>query len=46
MEHIRDALTRVDPAARTVLTAGGAELDYDALVVATGATPVPRCRAR
>jgi len=33
---IRDAATAVDPEARRVTTAGGAELDYDLLVLAPG----------
>ncbi|MFL5863383.1 MAG: NAD(P)/FAD-dependent oxidoreductase, partial [Solirubrobacteraceae bacterium] len=40
VEHVHDALVRVNSAARTVLTAGGDELHYDALIVATGARPV------
>lgn len=38
--HIKDALTAVDPAARTVGTADGETLGYDALIVAVGAKPV------
>ncbi len=34
-----DALSEVHPAERLVLTAGGAELGYDALLLAPGATP-------
>jgi sulfide:quinone oxidoreductase len=41
VEHMRDTLARVNPAAHTVHTTDGAQLDYDALVVATGARPVP-----
>jgi len=35
--RVRDALVAVDPDARTVLTAGGDELRYDRLLIATGA---------
>jgi len=35
--QIKDALASVDPAARTVATAGGKSLAYDALIVAVGA---------
>jgi sulfide:quinone oxidoreductase len=36
----KDALVAVDPSARTVATAGGGSLRYDALIVAVGARPV------
>jgi sulfide:quinone oxidoreductase len=39
--HVRDRLERVDPAARVVRTARGAELPYDALVLALGAEERP-----
>jgi sulfide:quinone oxidoreductase len=39
--HHRDALESVDPAAHTARTAGGRELGYDVLLVATGARAVP-----
>lgn len=35
--HVRDAVVSVDPAARTVATAGGEPIGYDALVLAPGA---------
>jgi sulfide:quinone oxidoreductase len=38
--HIKDALVSVDPAARTVSTASGNTLGYDALLIALGANPV------
>jgi sulfide:quinone oxidoreductase len=37
--HVREAFASVDPAERVVTTDGGAELAYDALVVAPGARP-------
>jgi sulfide:quinone oxidoreductase len=37
--HIREALASVDPAARSVRTASGDEIGYDALLVALGARP-------
>ena len=40
-ELLHDALERVDPAARTVVTAGGETLGYDSLLVALGARPAP-----
>jgi sulfide:quinone oxidoreductase len=40
VDHIQDAVVRVRPEERTVLTAASAELPYDALVMATGAQPV------
>jgi len=42
-ELISDALVGVDVVARRVQLASGAELDYDALLVATGATITPVC---
>ena len=39
-DHRRDALASVDPGARSIRTASGASLDYDALLIATGARPV------
>ncbi|HEX6117057.1 MAG TPA: FAD-dependent oxidoreductase, partial [Solirubrobacterales bacterium] len=39
-EHRREALASVDPAARVVTTSAGAEIAYDALLVAPGARPV------
>jgi sulfide:quinone oxidoreductase len=36
---VRDAVERVDPEAHRVTTQGGAELDYDVLVLAVGARP-------
>ena len=38
--HLKDALVSVDPSARTVDTASGATLEYDALLIALGAHPV------
>ena len=38
--HIRDALESVQPAERSVTTASGTRIGYDALVVAPGARPV------
>jgi sulfide:quinone oxidoreductase len=37
VRHLRDTITRVDADAHRVALAGGGELDYDALVIATGA---------
>ena len=39
--HLQDSVVSVDPPHRTVATAGGAELPYDALLLALGANPVP-----
>jgi sulfide:quinone oxidoreductase len=36
----KDALASVDPAARTIKTASGTTLEYEALLIAHGATPV------
>ena len=41
VERIHDALARVDVPAETVITAGGERLDYDSLVIATGARQIP-----
>ena len=41
VEHVHDAVVGVRPAVRTALTAGSGELTYDALVIATGARPMP-----
>jgi sulfide:quinone oxidoreductase len=41
VRHLRDAVVAVDPSAQTVELAGGDRLTYDALIVATGATPEP-----
>ncbi len=38
--HTKDALVSVDPGARTVNTASGDTLGYDALLIALGANPV------
>lgn len=38
--HSREELASVDPARHQVATASGTTLEYDALLVATGATPV------
>jgi sulfide:quinone oxidoreductase len=38
--HTLDALARIDVERRVAHTAGGAEIGYDALLVATGASPV------
>jgi sulfide:quinone oxidoreductase len=38
--HLRDALASVDPERRTLHTAGGRTLHYDALLLAVGARPV------
>src|SRR5918995_3279769 len=38
--HTRDALVSVDPDVRTVATASGDTLGYDALLIALGANPV------
>ena len=38
--HIRDALTSVNAAGRTVDTASGGQLTYDALLIAVGARPL------
>ena len=38
--HTKDALVSVDPGARTISTAAGATLGYDALLIALGANPV------
>jgi sulfide:quinone oxidoreductase len=43
-EHVRDSLEHVDPEARQVVTASGARIPYDALLVAAGArarAPLP-----
>jgi sulfide:quinone oxidoreductase len=37
--HIKDALVAVDPSRRTIATASGAEVGYDALLIAIGARP-------
>ena len=37
--HLSDTVTAIDPAARSVATAGGRTLGYDALVLATGSVP-------
>jgi 3-phenylpropionate/trans-cinnamate dioxygenase ferredoxin reductase component len=37
--RLNDAVTSLDPAARTVITAGGAQLRYDKLLLATGSKP-------
>ena len=42
---VRSALATVDPLGRSVRTADGDRLDYDALVVAVGARPVVAVRA-
>ena len=36
----RDSLASVDPGSRSIRTTGGATLEYDALLIATGARPV------
>jgi len=41
-ELIRDSFTWLEPKARVVHTAGGAELSYDALLLATGAVATAR----
>lgn len=38
--HTKDALASVDPGARTVATAAGSTLRYDALLIALGAKPI------
>lgn len=38
--HTKDALVSVDPGARTIATASGNTLEYDALLIALGAKPV------
>ena len=38
--HTKDALVSVDPGARTITTASGNTLGYDALLIALGANPV------
>ena len=38
--HTKDALVSVDPGARTISTASGNTLGYDALLIALGANPV------
>ena len=38
--HTKDALVSVDPGARTITTASGNTLEYDALLIALGANPV------
>jgi sulfide:quinone oxidoreductase len=38
--HTKDALASVDPGARTISTASGNTLGYDALLIALGANPV------
>ena len=38
--HVRDAVVAVDPVARSVELAGGERLEYDFLLLATGARPV------
>lgn len=38
--HTKDALASVDPAARTITTATGDRLGYDALLIALGANPI------
>lgn len=37
--RLDDAVTRIDPASKTVISASGQELSYDALVLATGSYP-------
>jgi nitrite reductase (NADH) large subunit len=37
--HLSDTVTAIDPAARSVATAGGRTLGYDGLVLATGSVP-------
>jgi NADPH-dependent 2,4-dienoyl-CoA reductase/sulfur reductase-like enzyme/nitrite reductase/ring-hydroxylating ferredoxin subunit len=39
IERVTGSATRLDPVARTVTLADGATLSYDALLIATGATP-------
>jgi sulfide:quinone oxidoreductase len=43
-EHCRDSLAGVEPRHRTVRTAGGRELGYEALLIAIGARPVTALR--
>jgi sulfide:quinone oxidoreductase len=38
--HIKDAVASVDPGARTIATAAGSTLGYDALLIALGANPI------
>lgn len=38
--HTKDALASIDPGARTVTTASGDTLGYDALLIALGANPI------
>jgi sulfide:quinone oxidoreductase len=40
-ELVQDSLVSVDPVARRVRTLGGHELEYEALLVAIGAVPLP-----
>ncbi len=39
-DHVKDSLVAVDPVARRVATASGADLPYESLLVALGAKPV------
>src|SRR4051812_15995994 len=39
--HVSDSVVRVDPGRRAVVTASGRTLEYEALVLALGATPFP-----
>src|SRR4051812_26730714 len=39
--HVRDRLHSVDPATKTVTTINGDTLEYDALLIAAGARPLP-----
>jgi sulfide:quinone oxidoreductase len=45
-DHVQDRLSSVDPITRTVTTRAGDTLNYDALVVACGAQPLPPPRGR
>ncbi|MCU7930134.1 MAG: FAD-dependent oxidoreductase [Candidatus Thiodiazotropha sp. (ex Codakia rugifera)] len=40
IEYLSDPVTQVDPQQKSITLAGGGRLDYDRLLIATGATPL------